>query len=133
MDPDYAARLASIELADSYFENKLYDKAEAGYRKKLELKPTDMEAWLSLGKILQLTGRFKPAIEAFSKVLSGAGGSLKPVWDALARFHTGNCLDMLFDRHGALEQYKMVLNSGITYEGLQNKVKQYLVFPYTGR
>lgn len=132
MDPDYAAGLAAMELADSYFENRLYDKAEAGYRKKLELKPTNAEAWLSLGKVLQSTGRFKLAIEAFSKVLSSTGGSLKPVWDALARFHTGNCLDMLSDRPAALEQYEMVVKSGVAYEGLQDKVKRYLVSPYVG-
>jgi len=129
-DPLYAAGLAAMELADSYLENKLYDKAEAGFRKKIELKSTNAEAWLSLGEVFQLTGRFKPAIEAFDKVLAGSGGSLKPVWDAVAHFHAGNCLDMLSDRAAALERYNLVLKSGIAYEGLQEKVKQCLASPY---
>jgi len=129
-DEKYALELASMELAESYFENKMYSKAETGFLGKLAKKPSNSETWLFLGRVYQATARYRKAIDAFNSAITGTGGTLKPVWEALAHFYAGNCYDLMAERAAAIEQYETVLKSGIAYEGLPERAKRCLESPH---
>lgn len=130
-DEGLARTQAQAALAESYFQAKMYDKAAAGFVQSLKEKPKSAHAWLLLGQVYMATGEYPKAITAFRSSIAGEGGSLKPVWEALAHFHIGNCHDLAGDREAAKAEYATVVNSGVSYENLQERTKKCIEKPYS--
>ncbi len=128
-DEAYARGLTQAELAESYLKAKIYDKAEAGLAVALKERPRAAYRWLLLGQVYLAQGKYRPALDAFRSAITGDGGSLKPVWTARAHFYSGNCLDMLGERAPAVGEYQAALESGVSYENLQERAAKYLAEP----
>jgi len=58
-----------LELADLLYEMGNWQQAVAEYRQVIERQPQLMSVWLQLGKILQLMGLEKEALEIYEKAL----------------------------------------------------------------
>jgi tetratricopeptide (TPR) repeat protein len=129
-DAAYAREQVEKDLAESYFQAGIYDKAELGLRRALKDKPADEYSWLILGQVYLATGKYGKAIDSFSNAIDGRAGSLKPVWDALSHFYIGNCRDILAERKLALLEYEKVVASGIDYEALQERARKCILLPY---
>ena len=85
---------------------------------------------LTLGRVYMDTQRYSEAKEMFKKVLTEKGGTVKPVFDALAQYYLGNVYDLLKDRNFAIVEYKKVIKSGVAYENLQKRAKKHILKPY---
>lgn len=128
-DEAYARAQVEKELAESYFNAGIYDKAESGLLRALSDKPEDEYSWHILGRVHMAAGKCQKAIEAFNNAILGQAGSLKPVLDALSHFYIGNCRDLLGERALACAEYDKVLDSGVDYERLQERAKNCLLVP----
>jgi len=128
-DEAYARAQVEKDLAESYFNAGIYDKAESGLLRALADKPTDEYSWHILGRVHMAAGKHQKAIEEFNNAILGQAGSLKPVWDALSHFYIGNCRDLLGERELACAEYEKALASGVDYENLQERANKCLLAP----
>lgn len=131
-DEAYARARVEKDLAESYFNAGIYDKAESGLTRALEDKPTDEYSWHILGRVHMAVGKYQKAVEDFNNAILGQAGSLKPVWDALSHLYIGNCHDILGERALACAEYNKVLDSGVDYEKLQERATKCLRVPCLG-
>ncbi len=128
-DEAYARAQVEKDLAESYFNAGIYNKAESGLLRALVDKPADEYSWHILGRVHLAAGKYQKAIEDFNNAILGQAGSLKPVWDSLSHFYIGNCRDILGERAQACAEYNKVLDSGVDYEKLQERAKKCLLVP----
>jgi tetratricopeptide (TPR) repeat protein len=129
-DVAYALEKAEKELAPSYLQVGLYDKAERGLLKKIEERPDDALSWLNLGEVYVNKKEYDKAIEAFNKCLSGKAGSIKPVLDAWAHNLLGNCYDIKGMRNQARAEYQHVIDANINFQGAVDSAKHYIDEPF---
>lgn len=66
-----------LNLGGAYTKTQAYDKAEASYKKVIELKPDSAEAYSGLANLYNAQRKFDLAVEASTKAASiaGAGGA----------------------------------------------------------
>lgn len=57
------------KLGKDYWDRWLYEESEAEYKKAVELAPQDMEALMSLVRVIHFQGRYDDAIVWYKKVL----------------------------------------------------------------
>ena len=84
-DPDKAGMIAAlenetrsnpgnleawIELGNSYFDSKQYEKSIAAYRKALEINPDNANVWTDMGVMYRRSGNPQEAIKAFDKAIA---------------------------------------------------------------
>ncbi len=129
-DEAYARKMSQAELAESYYQAKMYDQAAAGLEISLKDRPRAAYRWLLLGQVYMAQQKYQKALTALSSSIQGEGGSLKPVWDARAHLYSGNCLDLLGKRDMAVHEYQLALESGVSFENLQERSKEFLAKPY---
>jgi tetratricopeptide (TPR) repeat protein len=127
-----AQEKAELNMTESYYQAGLYDKAEAGFIKKLALNPLDEMSWLQLGTIHMSRENWDKALDAFDQALAGKAGSIKPVLDVQAHLLKGNCYDALGMRDKALVEYQVVIDSGVDFMGAQGDAQKYIKDPYKG-
>lgn len=125
-----ARRKLHQSFGEEFLRIKAYGRAVAELESSLKDNPKPGYTWYLLGQAQFGIKDYPAAISSFSRTISGAGGSLKPVWDAMAHYRAGNCYDLLGERDRAMDEYKLVLASGISFENLQEKVKDCMARPY---
>lgn len=125
-----AIEKAEKELALSYFNAELFDKAEIGLTKKIKENPEDALSWLFLGQVHMERNELDKAIFAFKKSLAGKAGSIKPVIEVWTHNLLGNCYDLKGMRKEAINEYNNVINSGVNFQGALDSAKKYLKEPY---
>jgi transglutaminase-like putative cysteine protease len=116
-DIETARERASIEMAVGYLQVGLYEKAEAGFLKKIETEPEDAMTWLNLGQAYLEQGKFDEAVSAFNNCLQGKGGSIKPVLDVWAHNFLGECYAETGRTDEARAEFEAVLESGLDFDG----------------
>jgi hypothetical protein len=129
-DFKFAQSIAEKELAFSYLNAEIYDKAERGLLKKIDEKPEDALSWLNLGQVYMHKKEYDQAIDAFNKSIVGKAGSVKPVIDVWAHTLLGNCYDLKGMREQAIKEYEKVVASGINFQGVVDTAKKYIKEPY---
>jgi hypothetical protein len=130
-DIEQAHGVLEKELAAEYFSAEMFDMAEKGFLKKVEERPDDAISWFYLGQIYMDRHDLGRAIEAFEKSIAGKAGSVKPVIEVWARNMAGQCYDLQGNREKAIEQYTLVIESGVNMQGAVDTAKKYLEIPYT--
>jgi tetratricopeptide (TPR) repeat protein len=123
---------AEQEMALAYYDAGLYDKAEAGFNKKLAVKPDDEMSLLYMGALHMNRKEWDNALEALDKALAGQAGSIKPVLDVQVHLLKGNCYDGKGMREQALAEYQAVVDSGVDFMGAQTNAQKFIKQPYTG-
>jgi len=58
-----------IELGNSYFDTRQYEKAIQAYRKALEINPNNADVWTDLGVMYRRSGKPQEAINSFDKAI----------------------------------------------------------------
>jgi transglutaminase-like putative cysteine protease len=129
--PEAAMAQAETELASSYDDAGLADRAEAGYRKQLASKPEDGITWFRLGQLLRRQKHYEGAVAAFNQSLAGKAGSLKSVVDAASHYLLGTCFDLLGQRERALAEYQWVMDSGVDYQGMPAEATKHIEAPFS--
>jgi transglutaminase-like putative cysteine protease/tetratricopeptide (TPR) repeat protein len=129
-DFEFAASRADQYFANTYLEQREYDKAESGLLKRVEEQPWDAGAWLGLAIVYKKRGEYCSAIKACKKAIAGQGGSSKPVVEAWARTVLGNCYDVKGLRNWAVRQYARVMEMEVDYKDVADSAGEYLQSPY---
>lgn len=129
-DMEFAMEKAQKELASSYLDAGLYDKAEKGFLRKLEENSDDALSWLSIGQVYMNKEDYDKAIEAFKKCIAGKAGSIKPVLEVWAHNLSGNCYDIKGMRELAIAEYNKVIDMNINFQGAVDSAKQYIKEPF---
>lgn len=129
-DFEFAKEKAEKELAAAYLDAGLTDRAEKGFRKRIEENPLDAMSYLNLGEIYMNRGDYSDAIRAFEKCISGKAGSLKPVIEVWAHNLLGNCYDKKGMRAHAMKEYRKAIDMDVDYQGSLNYAKKYLSEPF---
>jgi len=91
------------ELANLYYDQENYTKAEERYRRALELNPKYIEAMVNLGSVLSDLGRDEDAIDMFEKALA------QDPEDCKARSNLGNAYYTLGRYPDAMYEYKRAI------------------------
>ncbi len=129
-DEGYARRKLCQSFGEGFLQAKAFDKAANELAASLEDNPKPGYTWYLLGEAQFGMKDYRAAISSYSRTISGSGGSLKPVWDAMAHYKAGNSYDILGERAKAMEEYSKAQASGISFENLQEKVSECLKKPY---
>lgn len=131
-EPERARDVAKRQLAQAYFDAGVHGPAEEGFRLVVADEPENSLAWFHLGQISMARGELPQAREALTKCMQGSFGSIQPVLSAIGRLLRGNCYDLDGMRQDAVADYEAVLASGIEFQDVPNKARQYLGTPYRG-
>lgn len=88
------------DLANSYFNEQVVDKAIEHYQRAIELSPQKVEYFYNLGNALSMGEKYQEAIEQYQKAIT-----LNPDDASLAYFNKGNSHYFLGDFQQAIEAY----------------------------
>jgi hypothetical protein len=131
-DEEKARDIAYKNLAGSYYDAGLYERAERGYLKNLEDKPHDYMAMFELGQLYLEQKQYDKAIEMFKRCLLEKGGSIKKTIDTWAHILLGYCYDLKNIREEAVSHYEQAISIGTDYQGSLEEAKKRLKTPYKG-
>lgn len=86
--------LDTFDRAEADYRQGLLTRAEAGYRKVVQTKPTFYEPWLRLGNIYVRTGQYEAAIRMFEECTRIQPDDVRG-WNNLALTRVNQGIDIL--------------------------------------
>jgi tetratricopeptide (TPR) repeat protein len=131
-DDEAAHDVAHMRLADSFFQEGLFDVLEDGCRKSVDDSAEGIQPWINMGKVHMHKGDYYKAEAAFKRAMLGEPVLRAEKLESLIWTHNylGNCYDLLGHRDMALEEYQQVIDLGNNYRGAVDYAKKYLAKPF---
>ena len=128
-DSDVMRVRVHIAIGDEYREREEFIPAIREYEKGKAIEPRSSLAHFRLGQTYFQQHSFTNAANSFRDALNG---DLKPDWvEAYTQLHLGKIYDILGERQRAQAEYTKVLNSGVTYMGINEEADKLHKEPYS--
>ena len=128
-DSDVMRVRVHIAIGDEYREREEFIPAIREYEKAKAIEPRSSLAHFRLGQTYFQQHSFTNAANSFRDALNG---DLKPDWvEAYTQLHLGKIYDILGERQRAQAEYTKVLNSGVTYMGINEEADKLHKEPYS--
>ncbi len=96
-----------VKIGVGYQESKNFDKAAEAFKEAIKMKPNYLEAYINLGNIHFILGKYSEAIEAYNYAVGNIQNK-NGVYNKI-----GTSYFILGDYNKAIETYKQAINNGL--------------------
>lgn len=128
-DSDLMRVRVHIAIGDEYRERGEFIPSIREYEKGKTIEPRSSMAHFRLGQTFFQQHSFTNAANSFRDALNG---DLTPPWvEAYTQLYLGKIYDILGERQRAQAEYTKVLNSGVTYMGMDEEAQKLMTEPYS--
>ncbi len=118
-----------IAIGDEHREMGEFVSAMREFERAKAIEPRSSLAHFRLGEIFFHQNSFTNAANNFRDALNG---DLKPPWvESYTQLHLGKIYDVLGERQRAKAEYTKVLNSGVTYMGMNKEAQKLMNNPFS--